>query len=243
MNPTIRYFLIAATVLAIFAPAITTAQTPSPSPPFVAKNGPDPGKWSIAFNYSTKDPSARPTARAVMGQRITRLDVTKTGDLKQETASFIGGASIDAWFQGGAMVLKDPGYEHKIVRRNEPSGGDFPEFKWITSDSFQGTKEAEGKICDVFKSDFYALQFADPGLYSAALAQGADIDLGSKMPVVAYIDQSTKLPVKLTIGDDSRVYTFAPGPGTPLIMPQDYLDAVGDVQKRYEALTRPLSRP
>ncbi len=214
-----------------------------PKPPFVAEKAPEMSKWTVSFQYGNKE-GARPTALTLVGQRIARLEVTKTGRIKLLLSSFSGGATQEIWAQGPLLVLRDPAFQQKIVRRNAQPGGDFPEFVWISASNFKGRETVDKKECLVFTGEFYPLQFADPALYVIVTADDPpQIDLGSKVPVTAYIDPVTRFPVKLVVGDDTRTYTFTDAPEQALVIPQDFQAALADVQQRYNALVKPLSPP
>lgn len=217
------------------------AQEPPPAGPLV-KTMPALSRWNVAFQYARKDP--RQTAPVVLGQPIARLDVTKSDKLMRLVSSNAAGASIEVWAQGTLQVLKDPGYEHKIVRRSGSQQGDFPELAWVALSNFKGREMVDQKKCLVFTSEFYPLQFGDPGLYMAGQENpGLSIFLGDKVPVTAYIDEATRFPVKLVVGSDVRVYTLEEPPTSPLEIPPDFQAALTDVQQRYNALVKPLSPP
>lgn len=241
----VRFVGIVAVWLAV-VPALRAEEAPkTPPPPHVAEKAPELSRWAVEFQYGGKaGEGARATSSRLLGKRITKLNVTKSQDIKYEQGIYEDGVLLDVWIQGGLMVLKDPGYAHKIVRRKALTGGDFPEFQWIGEAEYRGTERVGGKECLVFDHELYPLQFADPGLYAAEMAQEQrSIDLGSKVPVVAHIDVKTRLPVKLTVGDDARIYTFLSPPPASLIVPAEYEAAIQQVDGRYKALSKPLSKP
>lgn len=234
---------IAGVAFAGFCLAVSVQGEEIPKPPYVAEKAPEMSRWAVSFVYGSKE-GARPTATTLVGQRISRLEVTKTGRIKLLLSTFSGGATQEIWAQGALLVLRDPAFQQKIVRRNAQPGGDFPEFAWISASNFKGRETVDKKECLVFTGEFYPLQFADPALYAIVTAEDPpQIDLGSKVPVTAYIDPATRLPVKLVIGDDSRTYAFAEAPAQPLVIPQDFQAALADVQQRYNAIVKPLSPP
>ena len=241
-----RLVLMAVVWLAGF-PLLRAQDAPqAPPPPHVAEKAPDLSRWAVEYQYEGKagEQGTRATANRLLGKRITQLNVTKSQDIKHEQGVYEDGVILDVWIHGGLMVLKDPGYAHKIVRRKAQAGGDFPEFQWIKDAGYRGTERVNGKECLVFQHELYPLQFADPGLYAAEMAQEQrSIDLGAKVPVVAHIDAKTRLPVKLTVGDDARIYTFLSPPPVSLIVPADYEAAIQQVDGRYKALSKPLSKP
>jgi hypothetical protein len=221
-----------------------SAEAP-PKPPFLAETAPASSRWTIDFKYQAgPGDAAVPTAPGLQAKRIVKAEVSKTGETKLERSSYDGGAVQDVWSKSGLMVLKDPDYAHKIVRRKAPAGGDFPELAWVNTAEFKGRERVGEKECHIFQAEFYPLQFSDPGLYAAEMSQeNRTLDLGQKIPVQAYVDVKTKLPVKLVLGKDERLYTFLPAPSVPLSMPADYAGAIAEVDARYRALVKPLARP
>jgi len=218
----------------------------SQSGSYTIAKAPALSKWTIEYrNAARSEGSAiRATSPDLMGKRILKTEITKTESVKNEKSLFEGGLHQEIWVTHDSLVLKDPSYPHVIVRRNANVGNDFPELKWIAKDHYRGKARLEGKECDVFQTEMYPLEFADPSLYAAEMAQEAkSIDLGTRVPVVAYIDPVTKLPAKLTVGEDVRVYSFQEPPQVALELPVEFASAVDSVVKRRNALTRPLSKP
>jgi hypothetical protein len=217
------------------------AQDNAPKPPYLAEKAPMASNWTIAFTYAA-GPDSRPTAPKLQQKRVVKTDITKTANIKLERGYYDGGAVQDIWTSGGLMVLKDPNYAHKIVRR--PAVGDFPELLWVNEAQYKGRERVGDKDCLIFEKELYPLQFADPGLFAAAMAQEVlPLDLGSPLPVTAWIDANSKLPVKMKVGEDVRTYTFNPAPASPLVIPPDYGAAIAGVEEKYRALVKPLAKP
>ncbi|GAT35426.1 hypothetical protein TSACC_3491 [Terrimicrobium sacchariphilum] len=234
---------VASLLVAGMSVAISSHGQEIPKPPFLQEHAPEMSRWTVAFQYGGKEGS-RPTAPMVLGQRLSRVEVIKTGRIRSIVGTFAGGAVQEVWEQGPLQVLRDPGFQHEIVRRSTQRGGDFPEFWWIAADRYKGRQTVDQKECLVFSGEYFPLQFADPGLYAAATAdENSVIELGSKVPVTAYIDPTSRLPVKLMVGDDVRVYTFGEPPTTQLAIPAEFQAALADVQQRYNAIVKPLSPP
>lgn len=218
------------------------AQDAVSKPPYVAENAPASSNWTITYTYSSASGDARPTSPALVGKKVVKSDITKSANIKLERGYYDGGAIQDVWTSGGLSVLKDPAYAHKIVRR--PASGDFPELLWINEAQIKGQERVGDKECLIFQKDMYPLQFADPGLYAAEMAQeNRTMDFGSPVSVTAWIDAKSKLPVKMKIGGDLRTYTFSAPASTPLIIPADYGAAIAGVEEKYRALVRPLAKP
>ena len=217
------------------------AQDSAPKPPYLAEKAPAASNWTISYTYaSTAD--ARPTAPKLQQKKVVKTDITKSANLKLERGYYDGGTVQDIWTSGGLMVLKDPDYAHKIVRR--PAMGDFPEMFWINEAQYKGRERVGDKDCLIFEKELYPLQFADPGLFAAEMAQeNRTLDLGNPVPVTAWIDAGTRLPVKMKVGEDSRIYTFNPAPASPLVIPPDYGAAIAGVEEKYRALVKPLAKP
>lgn len=222
------------------------AQTaPPPKPPFVAQTAPERSRWTVDFQYATKPGTTTwPTADQLHGKRLVRQEITRTGDLKLTRSFYDGGGRQDVWTVAGLEVLKDPDYPHAIVRRTAGGRGDFPECFWIPDATFQGRERIGEQDCLVFQKHLYPLQFSNPGLYAAEMAQETPtIDLGSPVPVVAWIHNETHLPVKMNVGDDTRTYAFHPPPPTRLTIPTEYTDAISQVESRLQSLVQPLAKP
>lgn len=223
------------------------AQPPEgvPKPPFLAESAPASSRWTVDFKYQSQPGDVSVvTAPGLQGKRIIKSEVSKTGETKLERGLYEGGAAQDVWSKGGLMVLKDPDYAHKIVRRMVSPGGDFPELAWVNNAEYKGKETVGGRDCYIFQSQFYPLQFGDPALYASELVQEVrTIDFGEKIPVQAYIDVKTKLPVKMVLDKDERLYSFFSEPSAPLSIPSDYADAIAEVEAKYRALVKPLARP
>jgi hypothetical protein len=214
-----------------------------PKPPFIAAKAPASSHWTVDFTYASAG-DARPTAPKLAGKRILKSDLVRTGEIKRQSDAYEEGGRQDLWTSGSALVLEEPGYAHKIVRRILAADTDFPEFLWLKEAEYQGRERVEGRDCFVFASELHPLQLADPSLYAAVLASPVDtIDLGSKVPVKACIEAESRLPVKLIVGGDSRTYTFLAPPAAPLVLPPAYAAALQDVEARYRAIVKPLARP
>lgn len=235
-----EWAFVAAVWLAICSSVI--AQDAVPKAPYFAEKAPASSNWTITYTYSSTTGEARQTAPSLQQKRVVKTDVTKSASVKLERGYYDGGAVQDVWTSGGLSVLKDPAYAHKIVRR--PASGDFPELFWVNEAKFEGRERVGDKECLIFEKQLYPMQFADPGLFAAEMAQeNRTLDFGDPVPVTVWIDAATKLPVKLRIGEDLRTYAFNPPPSSPLLIPTEYSSAIAGVEEKYRAIVKPLAKP
>lgn len=173
--------------------------------------------------------------------------VVRSGDIRKISGRFENGGVTEIWVRGGLAAQRSPDYPHIIIRlRDGLYAEDFPELDWIGSENFAGEVKRDGRTFWKFTTESFPLRFRDRGLYESVRNESGNsdtLDLGKPVKVEALVDAETKLPFELRIDREVRSYAFPPPPTEPISLPSDVLAAIGDLERRFEAISKPLSRP
>jgi hypothetical protein len=202
------------------AEATASSTLTLPASPLL-RPAPDFYQWTITFSYPDSEPKNNPgaapapaTAPAkVLGDRTQTITTTKTGKIIHEEIVSMSGGKTDAWQIDGNYYIKYPGrtiwaaYEKAdtseaggLLRETvmlPPSG--FRGLTWITGGTYAGRTTAEYGDCLVFA----------PGGPSAV---GGDLSAQklATLPIIAYINPKTRLPLMDRELDGTRAFTFSP---------------------------------
>ena len=169
-----------------------------------------------------KTPEAAPPASQVT--RPTKITVTKTAPVFHTVIYYPTGRKTDAWFNGQVQAVLLPGASSfSIVSLDEDAPDkslainynqtDFQDLDWISLQNFIGRKQQY-------------LVFQEPG---------------SKR--VAYIDNETRLPVRLQIGLEIRDYQIQEIPHTMQTFPAEVHRSIETIQSQIRAVTSGGPRP
>ena len=207
-------FLIAllAATLGTNLPAQAT-ETQVPTPPFVA-NAPASSSWKIAVTYKRSYPEPAEKGSTAHEQwkqlqkilpAITKIAVSKSGNRLREVTDYAQGTSDERYCVEGMQFLRMATFVPGDISVGAvTSNQDFPELGWITLENFTGIQTAQEKKCFVFVSE----------------SEGDRKE--------AWIDATTKLPVKFNDATYDRLYEFLP------LKPSD-LDPSPAIAKRVAA--------
>lgn len=239
----------------------TETKNTLPPGPLIVTQMPKFAQWSIDYTYTDglkpgqdspalaqykklaeKDPEvakelADPRFVATLNpNRPLHVVVTTTGDIRHEERSLEQGQESELWGEAGYTAERKPGAPKLFVNmfgiqeRNE-----FPEFFWLSKASFTGIETDNGHKCLAFKQDIDPVQL----LYSSSGFTGN----GTKIPVIAHIDFTTRYPVSLQFGVETRQYTFLSPPTSPLDVPDEFVSAIKEMQTRSQKATAGTSPP
>lgn len=124
---------------------------------------------TYAYRAATPDPNQDPKAKALadyMAQihpRLAKLEVVKTGDIKQEIHRFTTGLAREVWKSGKSVFIMDSSVPGMIMTGRDDGGdagnpsvsegsGDFQEVSWVSAQSFRGEEVRLGVKCFIYKS-------------------------------------------------------------------------------------------
>jgi ribosomal protein L19 len=261
-----RSALQLAVILLLMGFAAWAQDTPSLPPGFVFRNQtPDFSSWTIRIVHpeTEKDRQSRQEAFTAAMQKmaadhpgvarivsvnptlgtmkppVEKIQVTKTGKVRREEISFVGGKTEQRWWIPAGYVQKDPftgrvNFEGGVDGEGMPA---FPELAWITAGNFRGVDKT-GALIFEGRQDRLALE--DPKLFGLTQGVGGE---DAQVAVKALIDPKSQLPLSVEWEGQIRTYQFGPAPSTPLTLPPDLAAIVQQSAKRAAAATRPLSPP
>lgn len=145
---------------------------------------------------------------------LTRVEVSQNEELRQTVLHWTNGQKRELWAPAGSteIITEDPRGRTFVTRNSDLFGDPFSaaSFEWMKSANPTGGKPISyrGVECYHYKGEIR--EMLDP--------LGGETRL---IPVQAWIDAKTQLPVALKKGDLMGVFTFAPGPET-LEMPAKF---------------------
>lgn len=218
------------------------------------RNAPDFSQWSVTFSYA--DDRAQKGDKNPVPDYIKTLPTflhrprktltTKTGDITSVQMVDVAGETSQLWTDHGVQYIKSVGTNVWCTVRSDmglgdmesmrlPPGG-FSELDWVGKDSYAG-KIAYG--------DTQCLVFTPGG--PASLDLSDDRKQKERMEAltkVAYIDDATRLPRALRIGEEVRIFQFTnPPPSAMQSLPPDLQAILAQAEKAATMLMHPAARP
>ena len=206
------FALLALAANAIAQQATEKPQLQIPSGELLA-SAPVFSRWVVTFSYPQD--RAKEGSLPALGKTLPRtVMTTRTRDLTHEETCDVSGTKSDKWQVGNTFYLKPPGqnywgeYDQTWHHNNLPTSTallpvplkGFQDLEWITRDTYAGSIKQGGVEHFVFVPiNAVGLDVGKPAALSA-------------QPVVAYVDASTRLPVRFKNGDVIRTYNFASEP-------------------------------
>ena len=248
-----RLFLILALALASVpahaqTPRATRAESPDASPPArptppsgrLLQPAPEFSAWEMRIIYPEETPAAATANRADNTRRLTQVNTTKTGKIIHEVSIFADNRQTDLWNNGPMQYEKQTGATYWTARDGRitdrgltdgkyvaPPATGFRDLDWIAAGNYVGTVASGGRSCLVFaQTGAEKANATDP----AALKQQVDA-----LPIVAYVDAETRLPISLRMGRTVRSYRFGSPPTAMQTLPADL---AAEVKKGEDARTR-----
>lgn len=226
--------------LALFASVLCARaqQTTDKSKPEIPSGNllacvPENSQWVVTFFYPqdrSKD-AALPALEKTLPRKII---TTRTCELIHEETCDVSGEKSDKWQVGTTFYLKPPGqkfwgeYDPAWFHNNLPTSPalspiplkGFQDLDWISRETFAGSIKQNDKEWFVF---------IPLNAREVDVAKPADLNA---QPVIAYVDASTRLPVRYKNRDVVRSYSFAPESPPRLVLPADLAQEIRDGKER-----------
>lgn len=213
-----------------------------PTPPAGPLLGPAPefSAWEIRMIYPEETPAVAAANRADNARRLVQVNTTKTGKILHEVSLFADNRQTDLWNNGPMQYEKQTGASYWTARDGRitdrgltdgkyvaPTATGFHDLDWVGAGSYVGTVAIGGRNCLVC-----AQTGAEKVNATDAAGWKQQVDA---LPVVAYIDAETRLPISLRTGRTVRSYRFGSPPTAMQTLPPD-LNA--EIKKGEDARTR-----
>ena len=256
MRQTISRFLILAFIVpwALGRLAAQSHDEPPPGPtqPLLPR-APDMAAWTVTYTYKDAAPDKTASSTTVKAapyipERLTTLQVVKTGTTYHLTCTYSTGRKSESWIVAGREVQKMPEgplYLHCAggYRYDDFTQSDFEELSWLTLQDYTGVKKLGTRSLFTFSADNMTRDLNRREKMAFALGTAVAPPLGAtpeqikalqKKATAAYkastfggttstvqLDATTQLPVEWDDGKIDRVYDFAAPPTDNLVPPPE----------------------
>ena len=196
----------------LFAAPDDTAE--KPSPPFLADIR-EPISITREFKGTTETSKKLPAGSQ---QTLLLKSVTEIRDSVRRVLQFFSGRQEPAefWVAQGVMLGEHPSAPGSLYFDEGAASGSgsdlvsiFPEAKWVDLKNFVKWDKVDGQLCRVHAATL-------PPTLSVYGEVNANILSG---PVTVWIDDATRRPLKVQSSLDVTVFTYGPGPSSPLVIP------------------------
>jgi hypothetical protein len=154
------------------------------------------------------------------------ITVAKTRDVLSLEFTDKHGAKSREWHKGKAQVITRPEWQTPLlslagdpsdVSYTDYSSGEFPTLRWISKKNFVGIEQKAGRVCLAFKDTLF---LDEDGRELTVSSQSKPVGAASRtpekkpemMPVAAYIDYYSRLPVFSSRGLQTSSYRFVEPP-------------------------------
>ena len=208
------------------APAASPPARPTPPAGPLLQPAPEFSAWEIRIIYPEESAAVTAAKRADNARRLVQINTTKTGRVVHEVTRFADDRQTDIWDNGPLQYEKQTGASYwtacagRIADR-ESTGGKcvaptktgFRDLDWVNACDYVGTVAFREQKCLVFAQVGAEKVDADD---ADALKRQLDA-----LPVVAYIDTETRLPVSLRMGRTVHFYRFGSPPTAMQTLPAD----------------------
>jgi len=217
----------------------SSVQTEMPSAPFVARAA-DYSAWRI--DVSQKKPASNPSPTptevgGVMGVKISQPTpkiiknsvVTKTGSILRDVITYTDGTTIQNWWIHGKLIRQNPeaGYINiidPVMDRAAPqfNSSDFEGLAWIDLEHYSGTGKQNGFDCFVYEWKERMVGAGDVGKIKNYASLTADISRFKgkpKIPMRAWIEMESKMPLFAEDENATYTYTYLDPPSETLALP------------------------
>jgi len=187
----------------------------APRPPYL-KAVPSRAAWTITTRpfvpiSGEASPPMPPTA-------IVKATVEKSAELRRVTLQTASGQNFEFWAQGAYLFSMDPktqsaaivdmrGVSSPVAFYTEMQG-DFEDLRWLSPETFSASISEKGRKLLVFRSEKGAENSSPDG-------PGANRMYGVK----AFIDDESRLPVRVETASTVSHYEFIP-PSGELVLPE-----------------------
>ena len=170
----------------------------------------DNSNWQVTFVYTIPSERGAPA-------RPAKLTLTKTAPLWRAELTDTNGGRREAWGDGLNVYVMD-GETPLIADQDGSSGSDewlnsgagkFPGFEWIGRSNFKGRQQWEGMTCLFFEQ-------------------------GGANGAMAWIEESSRTPVRWVRSGEFRTFTLLAPPTTPLTLPESIVELSAEMKKNHE---------
>jgi len=201
--------------LVLVPSALSQLSENAPSPPYL-KAVPSRAAWTITTRPLV--PISGEAAQPVSPSDIVKATVEKNAEIRRVTLQTSSGQKFEFWARGAylfsidsknqsATVVDMRGVDGEVAFYTEMQG-DFEELRWLSPETFSERISEKGKKLLVFRSEKGAGSL-NPG------GPGTNRMFGVK----AFIDDESRLPVRVETGSTVSQYEFIP-PSGDLVLPE-----------------------
>ena len=187
----------------------------APSPPYL-KAVPSRAAWTITTRPLV--PISGEAAQPMPPSAIVKAMVEKNAEVRRVRLQTASGQNFEFWARGAYLFSIDPknqsatvvdmrGVDGEVAFYTEMQG-DFEELRWLSPETFSERISEKGKKLLVFRSEKGAGSL-NPG------GPGTNRMFGVK----AFIDDESRLPVRVETGSTVSQYEFIP-PSGDLVLPE-----------------------
>lgn len=235
--------------------AAPTPKNPLPAPPYL-KPAPSFSRWTVQYGeVKAASASAAPTEQtggaqgkaAASPMQVRDVKVVRTTPFRMVSVSFAGGDHDELWSDGNAFVENSAKYGISIVAPMKDSVStldryqisDFPEFHWVSKETYVDTVQFEKRSCLVFREsgEVKVEKPASDGM----LDEPQPVTVMRVDPATVWIDEATRLPVRWQRGNEFRRVIFSEPPNAPLTVPPEIAKVMKQLLrlKEINAITAP----
>jgi len=221
-----------ATISALAQPAPSPTPHPIPVGNLIERRSPPFSKWTITCMRSStaaaiglEEKKSTPQAQKV----VRRITFTRNKNILNEQIINDKGERFETWRIGNLQFTTFPGSTERVEidPKDETDGQsysdlsktDFPDFAWVTDQTYVDVQEVRGRECIIFKT-----------------GDSAD-------SVVGCVDLRTRLPFLLQTRKETRLYEFDTSSQPTLTIPQDLQELLERRAKQLEQMARMPARP
>ena len=260
-----------ASLIVAFAPLQSQQPAPTASPEASAippgplmKSAPSSSQWIVEFKYTdgkvnANHPNQAPSIHEQA--RVMKITAVRSGPVTYEESVDEMGKRKEKWFSNNNQYIRDPkssiysiagDKEFSSVDREYHSPTGFAGFDWISKGNFLGVQKVLGRDCLIFHDQKEEGAVVDPDLIAHMREVRADFGHkdGKTKPdaaallidVTACIDATTRLPVLLQLGGETRTFTFLEPPSSPVALPDDLKNQLEQRQKAWSKMLQAAPR-
>jgi len=211
-------FLFALVSVAIsLTPMSHAADDNPPTTPFLAKVD---RPLSITRIFQRNDASAQSPIPENATPRLVR-SVTEIHEPIRRVRHFMSGRTepYEFWVADGMMLGDYPTISGSLfIDEGAKNGGGsdlvsvFPEATWVARTNFVRWEKLDGILCRLHQAII-------PPTKTALGIENPNILSGE---ATAWIDETTRRPIKVKIAAETILFIYEPGPAEPLVLPQKF---------------------
>lgn len=212
------------------------AQQPIPPAGPLLKRAPELSTWTVTYAAPRAADEKEPAAGMPV-ESPRRIVVIKTGDIRHAVITDAEGKRTEMWSIPGIQGFLRPEWKEPLLSDGSNAfdafyvnfaATDFPGFEWVSAKNFHGLEKVGDRDCLVFQDR----------------VRPAESTPEEPLPVLtAFVDLSTRLPVKLDNGGEVTNYRFDPPPVQKLSLPPEVHAAIEARAQKIREMARKPARP